>query len=76
MSNTLIAEEHSTNVEFKINLSLNELISALKSLNDDDREFFIENLLAALNPEYLKSIEEARQDYKENRTMSHDEVFK
>ena len=76
MSNTLIAEEHSTNVEFKINLSLNELITALKSLNDDDREFFIENLLAALNPEYLKSIEEARQDYKENRTMSHDEVFK
>jgi len=47
----------------------------LKSLDDEDREFFIENLLSALSPEYLKSIEDARKDYKEGRVLSHKEVF-
>jgi len=65
----------SPKVEFKINLSLNELIVALKGLAEEEREFFLENLIAALSPEYLKGIEEARQDYKEGRIVSHDEVF-
>jgi len=58
-------------VEFRINLSLDELIVDLKSLDAEEREFFLENLLAALSPEYLKSIEEARQDYRQGRTVSH-----
>ena len=75
MSSPQVVEKQSPKVEFKVNLSLNELIVALRSLDAEDREFFLENLLAALSPEYLKSIEEARQDYKEGRTISHEDAF-
>lgn len=74
-SNTQVIEKEYPKVEFKVNLSLSELVSALKKLSPEDREFFLENLLAALSPEYLASIEEARQDYKEGRTLSHEKVF-
>jgi hypothetical protein len=57
-------------------MNLNDLINALKNLNDEDREFVIENLLAALSPNFLKSIEEARRDYKEGRVVSFEEAFK
>ena len=40
-----------------------------------ERDSFIEDLLAAISPEYLASIKEARDDYKEGRTMSHEEIF-
>jgi hypothetical protein len=76
VSNAQSLEKQTSKVELKINLSLGDLISALKMLDEEDREFFIENLLAALSPEYLKSIEEARKDYKEGQILSHDEVFK
>jgi len=72
-SRALSVSEQVPKVEFKINLSLNELIVALKSSTEEEREFFLENLIAALSPEYLKSIEEARQDYKEGRVVSHKE---
>jgi hypothetical protein len=74
-SSSQAIDKQSPKVEFKINLSLDELILALKSLDAEEREFFLENLLAALSPEYLKSIEEARQDYRQGRTVSHEEVF-
>jgi len=45
-------------------------------LGERKRESFLENLLAATSPEYLKSIEEARRDYKEGRVYTHEEVFK
>lgn len=41
----------------------------------EERDFFLENLLADLSPEYLASIKEARQDYREGRTVSHEEAF-
>lgn len=75
MSNAQSLEKQTSKVELKINLSLGDLISALKMLDEEDREFFIENLLAALSPEYLKSIEEARQDYKEGQVLSHENTY-
>lgn len=63
-------------VEVKVVLSVKDLVAALQGLSDEDKEFFIENLLAATNPEYLKSIDEARKDYKEGRTVSYEELFK
>jgi hypothetical protein len=39
------------------------------------REAFLENLLAATSPEYLKSIRESRADYKTKRVRTHEEVF-
>ncbi len=44
-------------------------VSALVNLD------FFEDLLAATNPEYLKSIKEARADYKAGRIFSHEEIF-
>jgi len=64
-----LLEKQIPKIEVKVGLSLGEIIAALKSLDEEDRELFIENLLAALNPEYLKSIEEARKDYREGRVI-------
>jgi len=66
----------SSEVEVKIGFSVEDLATALRELSDEDREFFIENLLAATSPEYLESIDEARRDYKEGRTVSYEELFK
>ena len=63
-------------VEIKVGLSIKDLIAALRGLTEEDREFFIENLLAATSPEYLESISQARKDYKAGRTIPYEEVFK
>jgi len=62
-------------VKIKVGFSLSEVISAVKELEAEDKELFIENLLAATSPEYLESIREAREDYKEGRVISHEELF-
>jgi hypothetical protein len=50
--------------KLKMDVSLADLVTALRSMPDEDREWFVENLLAATSPEYLTSIREARADYK------------
>jgi len=64
-------------VDVKINIksSLNDIISAIQALDPEEREFFIENLLAATSPEYLDSIKEARRDYQAGHVTSHEELF-
>ena len=62
--------------EIKVGLSVKDLIVALKELSAEDREFFIENLLAATNPEYLESIREARHDYRAGRIVTDAELPK
>lgn len=47
----------------------NKPIAAIVNLD------LLENLLAATNSEYLKSIKEAREDYKKGRVYTHGEVF-
>ena len=66
----------SSEVEVKIGFSVADLVAALQQLSDEDREFFIENLLAATSPEYLKSIEEARKDYREGKTTPYEKLFR
>jgi len=66
--------ERMAETEIKVGLSVKDLIVALKELSAEDREFFIENLLAATSPEYLRSIKEARRDYREGHTVSDDEL--
>jgi hypothetical protein len=66
----------SAEVEVKIGFSVADLIAALQQLSNEDREFFIENLLAATSPEYLESIDEARRDYKEGRSIPYEKLFK
>jgi len=60
----------------KVDISLEELVAALREMGDEDREWFLENLLAATSPEYLKSIQEAREDYRQGRTVGAEELFK
>ena len=60
----------------KVGVSLEELVTALRGMGDEEREWFLENLLAATSPEYLKSIQEARQDYRQGRTVGAEELFK
>ena len=66
----------SAEVEVKIGFSVADLAAALQQLSDEDREFFIENLLAATSPEYLESIDEARRDYREGKATPYEKVFK
>jgi hypothetical protein len=66
----------SSEVKVKIGFSVADLAAALQQLSDEDKEFFIENLLAATSPEYLKSIYEARRDYREGKTIPYEKLFK
>lgn len=59
----------------KMDINPQAIIEAVKRMNKDEREDFLENLLAATSPEYLDSIKEAREDYRNGRIYSHDEVF-
>ena len=60
----------------KVSVSLEELVTALREMKDEDREWFLENLLAATSPDYLKSIREAREDFREGRVLSAEELFR
>ncbi|MDP2937558.1 MAG: hypothetical protein Q8O86_13825 [Dehalococcoidia bacterium] len=62
-------------IKVKVGVSLGDLVSALRKLSEEDREFFIENLLAATSPAYLRSIQEAREDYRQGRTVPWEEAF-
>lgn len=60
---------------FKIEIDPQEIIDAVKKMKKQEREEFIEDLLAATCPEYLASVREARADYKAGLTASHKDVF-
>ena len=59
----------------KVEIKPQDIISAVKRMKKTERDGFLEELLAATSPEYLRSIREARADYKNGRIHSHDEVF-
>ena len=59
----------------KIEVQPEDIIEAVKKIKKREREAFLEDLLAATSPDYLKSIREARADYKAGRVKSHEEVF-
>jgi hypothetical protein len=59
----------------KVNLSQQEIIGAVKAMKRRERDTFLEDLLAATSPEYLKGLKEARADHKAGRLKTHKEVF-
>ena len=63
-------------IKINMGLSLSDLIEAIQELKPEDRELFIESILAATSPEYLESIRQARQEYKDGKVFTFDEVFK
>jgi len=59
----------------KISITTQEMIDAVKGMKKKERKAFLEELLAATSPKYLRSIREARADYTAKRTKTHEEVF-
>ena len=59
----------------KMEIKPEVIIGAIKKMNKKERDAFLEELLASSSPEYLKSIKEARSDYKAGRVKTHREVF-
>ena len=59
----------------KVEIKPQDIISAVKRMKKTERDGFLEELLAATSPQYLRSIIEARADYKNGRVHSHDEMF-
>ena len=59
----------------KMEVKPDEIIEAVKKMKKIERDAFLEDLLASTSPEYLKSIKEARADYKAGRVKTHIEVF-
>jgi len=59
----------------QINVSPQQIITAVRAMDQETRQVFLEELLAATSPEYLESIRQARNDYREGRVYSHDHVF-
>ena len=66
--------ERTMKAEIKLGVSVKDLVAALNKLGAEDRELFIENLLAATSPDYLNSIREAREDYRAGRVLTDDEL--
>ena len=52
-----------------------DLIDAVKKMRKREREAFLEDLPAAMSPDYLKSIQEARADEQAGRVKTHAKVF-
>ena len=59
----------------KVEVKPQDIIAAVKQMKKNEREIFLEDLLAATSPEYLRSIRDARADYKAGRIKPHNEVF-
>ncbi len=62
-------------LEVTVALSVDDVIAALQRMVAEDREDFIESLLAATSPDYLQSIDEARSDWNAGRVKDHGQVF-
>jgi len=76
MSNSKITVDARKLKVLSVGISFDQIVSALMHLEERERESFLEDLLAATSPEYLRSIEEARRDYKEGRIYTHEEAFR
>ncbi|MBU4286946.1 MAG: hypothetical protein KKI12_02105 [Proteobacteria bacterium] len=59
----------------KMEIKPEVIVMAIKKMSKKKRDAFLEDLLASTSPEYLKSIKEARSDYKVGRVKTHQEVF-
>jgi len=62
-------------VSFKPRSKPQQIIAVVKAMDEETREEFLEDLLAQTSPEYPESIRQARDDYREGRVYSHEDVF-
>jgi hypothetical protein len=61
--------------EIKIDVKPQDSIASVKRMKKSERDAFLEDLLAATSPDCLRSIRQARTDYKAGRIESNREVF-
>ena len=59
----------------KVEVKPQDIIAAVKRMKKSERDGFLEDLLAATSPEYLRSIKEARTEYTAGNVKTHEEVF-
>jgi hypothetical protein len=59
----------------KVEVRPEEIIDAVRKMKRGQREAFLEDLLASTAPDYLKSIREARAQFKARKVKTHAEVF-
>jgi hypothetical protein len=59
----------------KMEIQPEVIISAVQKMAKKERDSFLEDLLAVTSPDYLKSIKEARAEYRAGRVRGHEEVF-
>ena len=59
----------------KMEIQPEVVISAIQKMAKKERDSFLEDLLAVTSPKYLKSIKEARAEYRAGRVRGHEEVF-
>lgn len=68
-------EDNTMSGTLKMEVRPEEIIEAVKKMKREEREAFLEDLLASTSPEYLASIREAREQYKAGKVKTHKEVF-
>jgi len=56
-------------------LTVNELKNLISGVINEKMEDIIEDIKSLLDPEYIKSIQEAREDYKRGRVTDIDHVL-
>lgn len=56
-------------------LTVEELKTIISDTVKDSMQDIVEDMLALSSEEYLRSIEEARDDYKEGRIKSFEDIF-
>lgn len=59
----------------RMDVDRREIIEAIRRMSEQDREDFIEELLAATCVDYLDSIRDAREDHKAGRVFEHCDLF-
>ena len=62
--------------ELKVGLKFYEIVKELKKVDPKARRDFIEDLQAATSPDYVKTVREARAEYKTGKVFTHKQVFK
>ena len=58
----------------EIQLGAMQIITAVQRMKKAERAHFVEDLLAATSPEYLDSIEQARDDYSKGRVKNNQDL--
>lgn len=59
----------------KMEVKPEKIIEAVKRMKKEERRVFREDLPASTSPKYLRSIREAREDYKTGRLKPRKEIF-